>query len=142
MMLILSSEIQITSSLTAPLCHDHAGMCSSRSYTARNRRHRITHCMHQECSGAGSRGYGVPPLFSTGETRPPLPHFFGLKFVSKLVHCCNWLLTEAQCKIISVQRACRPKLFKNLCLSLVSGVLHFFFRTTPLARITYRSMAW
>jgi len=28
-------------------------------------------------------------------------------------------------------RVCRPKLFKNLCLSLVSGVPHFFFRTTP-----------
>ena len=29
-------------------------------------------------------------------------------------------------------RARRPKLFKNLCLSLVSGVPHFFFRATPL----------
>jgi len=28
-------------------------------------------------------------------------------------------------------RVCRPKLLKNLCLSLVSGVPHFF-RTTPL----------
>jgi len=27
------------------------------------------------------------------------PYFFGLKFVQKLVHCCNWLLTEKQCKI-------------------------------------------
>ena len=53
----------------------------------------------------------------------------------KLVHCCFWLLTETQCKIISVQHVCRPKLFKNLCLSLVSGVPHFFFRTTPLAPI-------
>jgi len=53
----------------------------------------------------------------------------------KLVHCCSWLLTETQCKIISVQHVCRPKLFKNLCLSLVSGVSHFFFRTTPLAPI-------
>jgi len=49
-------------------------------------------------------GDGVPPLFSTGGTRPPLPHFFRLKFVQKLVHCCNWLLTETQCKIISVQQ--------------------------------------
>ena len=32
------------------------------------------------------------------------PHFFGLKFVQKLVHCRNWLLTETQCKIISVQQ--------------------------------------
>jgi len=24
--------------------------------------------------------------------------------VQKLVHCCNWLLTETQCKIISVQQ--------------------------------------
>jgi len=44
------------------------------------------------------------PTFSTGGTRPPLPHFFGLKFVQKLVHCCYWLLTETQCKIISVQQ--------------------------------------
>jgi len=52
--------------------------------------------------------------------------------VQKLVHCCNWLLTETQCKIISVQHVRRPKTFKNLCLSLVSGVPHFFLRTTPL----------
>jgi len=38
-------------------------------------------------------------LFSTGGTRPPLPHFFGLKFVQKLVHCCNWLLTEKHTNI-------------------------------------------
>ena len=30
------------------------------------------------------------------------------------------------------ERVCRPKLLKNLCLSLVSGVPRFFFRTTPL----------
>jgi len=29
-------------------------------------------------------------------------------------------------------RVCRPKLFKNLCLSLVLGVPHFFFSTTFL----------
>jgi len=29
-------------------------------------------------------------------------------------------------------RVCRPKLFKNLCLSLVSGVTPLIFRTTPL----------
>jgi len=29
----------------------------------------------QGCSGAGTREDGVPPLFSTGRTRPPLPHF-------------------------------------------------------------------
>ena len=56
----------------------------------------------QGCSGAGTRGDGVP-------------HFFGLKFVQKLVlvHCCNWLFTETQCKIISVQHVCRPELFKK-----------------------------
>jgi len=79
------------------------------------------------------RGGPTPPLFSTGGTRPQLPPpLFGLKFVQKLVHCCNWLLTETQCKIISVQHVCRPKLFKNLCSSLVSGIPHFFFRITPL----------
>ena len=30
-------------------------------------------------------------------------------------------------------RVCRPKLFKNFCLSLVSGVPPLLFRTTPLA---------
>ena len=29
-------------------------------------------------------------------------------------------------------RVCRPKLLKNLRLSLVSGAPHFFFRATPL----------
>ena len=38
----------------------------------------------QGCSGAGTREDGVPPLFSDRGTRPPLPHFFGLKFVQKL----------------------------------------------------------
>jgi len=59
---------------------------------------------HQGCSGAGTRRDGVPHIFSTGGTRPPLHHFFGLKFVQKLVHCYNLLLTETQCKIISVQQ--------------------------------------
>ena len=48
-----------------------------------------------------------------------------------LVHCCNWLLTETQCKIIPVQHVRRPELFKNLCLSLVSGVPHFFLGLHP-----------
>ena len=108
-------------------------------------------------------GDGVPHFFRQGGR---VPHFFRLKFVQKLVQCCNWLLTETQCKIISVKqnlisicyrhsntssciagqdqrsavaifltctsvRVCRPKLFKNLRLSLVSGVPHFF-TTTPL----------
>ena len=54
--------------------------------------------------GRGRGGTASPPLFSTLRTRPPLPHFFGLKFVQKLVYCCNRLLTETQCKIISVQQ--------------------------------------
>ena len=54
----------------------------------------------QGCSEAGMRGDGVPSLFSTGGRVPHSPHFFGLKFEQKLVHCCNWLLTE----IISVQQ--------------------------------------
>ena len=43
--------------------------------------------------GAGTRGTASP-------------HFFGLKFVQKSVNCCNWLLTETQCKMISVQHVC------------------------------------
>ena len=54
---------------------------------------------HQGCSGAGTRGTASPHFFRQGGR---VPHFFGLKFVQKLVHCCNWLLTEMQCKIISV----------------------------------------
>jgi len=52
----------------------------------------------------GDAGGRRPSTFRQGGTRPPLPHFFGLKFVQKLVHCCNWLLTETQCKIILVQQ--------------------------------------
>ena len=69
----------------------------------------------QGCSGAGTRrGDGVPPLFSTGDASPTPPHFFGLKFVQKLVHCCNWLLTETQCKIISVQQRVNIDLLRTL----------------------------
>jgi len=53
--------------------------------------------------GRGRGGTASPHFFRQGDTSP-LPHFFGLKFVQKLVHCCNWLLTETQCKIISVQQ--------------------------------------
>jgi len=35
---------------------------------------------------------------------PHSPPPFGLKFVQTLVHCCSWLFTETQCKIISVQQ--------------------------------------
>ena len=59
-----------------------------------------TQCILQRCSGVGTRRTAYPTFFDRG-TRP---HFFGLKFVQKLVHCCNWLLTEPQCKIISVQQ--------------------------------------
>jgi len=77
----------------------------------------------QSCSGAETRGDGVSPT-------PPL---FRLKFMQTFVHCCNWLLTERQCKIMSVQHVCRPKLLKNICLSLVSGAFPpLLFRTTPL----------
>ena len=36
--------------------------------------------------GRGRVGTASPTFFDRG-TRPPLPHFFGLKFVQKLVHC-------------------------------------------------------
>jgi len=57
----------------------------------------------QGCSG-GTRGDGVPHFFRQRGRVPHSPPLFGLKFVQKLVHCCNWLLTETQCKIISVQQ--------------------------------------
>ena len=53
--------------------------------------------------GVVGRGTASPHFFDRG-TRHPLPHLFGLKFVQNLVHFCNWLLTETQCKIISVQQ--------------------------------------
>ena len=60
----------------------------------------------QGCSGAGTLGEGgtASPTFLTGGRVPHFPHFFGLKLVQKLVHCCNWLLTKTQCKTISVQQ--------------------------------------
>ena len=72
----------------------------------------------------GRGGDGVPPpAFFDRRDASPTPPLLGLKkFVQKLVHCCNWLLAETQCKIISGEHVCRPKLFKNLCLSLVSVV--------------------
>jgi len=140
------------------LLHASVGLC-------RDAGHWLTFCFQttllryaaQGVVGRVRGGTASPTFFDRG-TRPALPHFFGLKFVQKLVHCCNWLLTETQCKIISVRtaelmsicyrhsntsrciagqdqrsaviifltctsvRVCRPKLFKNLCLSLVSGV--------------------
>ena len=47
----------------------------------------------QGCSGAGTRGDGIPHFFDMGDAFPT-PPFFGLKFVQTLLHCCNWLLTE------------------------------------------------
>ena len=55
--------------------------------------------------GAGTRGDGVPHFFDRRDASPTTPPpLFGLKFVQKLVHCCNWLLAETQCEIISVQQ--------------------------------------
>jgi len=85
------------------------------------------HKNQTECSKTPGRRSGTPPLFSAvrarasalptfltgGDASPTPPHFFGLKFVQKLVHCCNQLLTETQCKIISVQHVRRPKLSKK-----------------------------
>jgi len=55
-------------------------------------------------SRTGSRGVVGGRRSPTFFDRATCPHFFGLKFVQKLVHCCNWLLTETQCKIVSVQQ--------------------------------------
>jgi len=91
-------------------------------------------CPHQGCSGAGGRRPSA--FFDRGGRDPHFPHFFGLKFVQKLVHCCNCLLTETQCKIISVQQNLSDmyeyvyvglNCLKNLCLSLVSGILPLLF---------------
>jgi len=51
---------------------------------------------YQGCSAAGTRKGGTvsPHFFRRGNTSPLPLHFFGLKFVQNLLHCCNWLLTE------------------------------------------------
>ena len=73
--------------------------------------------MEPGCSGAGTAS---PDFFRQGGRVPHSPHLFGLKFVQKLVHCCSWLLTETQYKIISV--------LSKSCF----GRPPTFFRTTPL----------
>jgi len=73
----------------------------------------------------GVVGRGRCPHFFDSGDASPIPPLFGLKFVQKLVHCCNWLLTETQCK--------------NFFPSVVLGVPHFFFRTTPPASLSPRS---
>jgi len=82
------------------------------------------------------RGGRRPPTFFDRGTRPPPPPLFWIKIRAKVSPLLQLvILAETQCKIISVQHVCRPKLFKNLCLSLVAGVPHFFFRTTPLSTL-------
>jgi len=54
--------------------------------------------------GRGCGGTASPHFFRQGGRVPHSPSFFGLKFVQTFFHCCNWLLTETQCKIISVQQ--------------------------------------
>ena len=63
-------------------------------------------------SGARTREHGAPHFFRQGDASPTPPCFRTEIRAKKLVHCCNWLLTETQCKIISVQHVCRPKLLK------------------------------
>jgi len=76
--------------------------------------------------GRGRGGRRSPTFFDKG-TRPQSPHFFGLKFVQKVVHCCNWLLTETQCKNFSTAELIFY-VTVNLCLSLVSGVPPLLFQ--------------
>jgi len=66
--------------------------------------------LYQQCSGAGTRWDSVPQFFRPRGRVPHSSHFFGLKFVQKLVHCCNRLLTETQCKIIFKSCFRRPPL--------------------------------
>ena len=54
--------------------------------------------LNQGCSGAGTRGTASPHFFLQGDASPTLPTFLDWN------SCCNWLLTETQCKIISVQQ--------------------------------------
>ena len=81
-----------------------AGRRRSIGVTTRSEAHGNTRSdYNQGCSGVVRRGRGGrrPPTFLTGDASPT-PPLFGHKFVQKLVHCCNLLLTETQCKIISV----------------------------------------
>ena len=74
--------------------------------------------LDQGCSGVGTRGNGAHPLFSTGRMRPPLPPLFWTEICAKVSPLLQ-RVTYVTCMSV---RVCRPKLFKNLCLSLVSGV--------------------
>jgi len=83
------------------------------------------------------RGGRRPPLFSTGGTRPPLPHFW-TEIRAKVSPLLQWLLTETQCKNNFSTAELIFYVIVNLRLSLVSGVPHFVFRTTPLLWIRLR----
>jgi len=63
----------------------------------------VIHSVSRGVVGQGRGGTASPHFFRQGGR---VPHFFGLKFVQKLVHCCNWLLNKMQCQIISVQQNC------------------------------------
>jgi len=53
--------------------------------------------------GQGRGETASPTFFRQGGRVPHSPTFL-TEIRQKLVHCCNWLLTETQCKIISVQQ--------------------------------------
>jgi len=127
------------------LTNDETKLHSNQSLSVtRTRRTHTLYTWYIRSVGRGREGMASPRFFQRGRRVPHSSHFFGQKFVQKLVHCCNWLLTETQCKILfqysgifltcmSV-RVCRPKLFKNLCVSLVSGVPHYFLGLHPCPR--------
>jgi len=75
--------------------------------------------------GDAGGGDGVPSLFDRGDASPT-PPLFGTEIranVSQLLQ----LVTYSNAVLVYVT--------VNLCLSLVSGVPHFFFRTTRLVTV-------
>jgi len=119
----------------------------------------------QRCSGAGTRGEGVPHFFRQGDASPiPSPFWTEIRAkvspflqlvtywnavydnfsTAELISICYRHSNTSSCIAGQDQRSavtilltcmsvrvCRPKLFWNLCLSLVSGVLHFFLGLGP-----------
>jgi len=86
--------------------------------------------------GRGCGGTASSHFFRQRGRVPPLPPLFAICYGHSNTSSC--IAGQDQRSAVAIYltfisvRVCRPKLFKNLCLSLVSGVPHFFFRTTPL----------
>jgi len=98
------AEINLTPVAVADLSRGIRNHESRQYHKLRNRPRDAGVDKIQGCSGAGTREGASPHFFRQGGRVPGHPPpLFWTEFRAKVVHCCNWLLTETQCKIISVQ---------------------------------------